>query len=31
MSTMEKLIFFLFHGERILALLEVPEYQFFYR
>jgi len=31
MSTMEKLIFFLFHGERMPALLEVPEYQFFYR
>ena len=25
---MEKLIFFLFHGERMAALLEVPEYQF---
>jgi hypothetical protein len=25
---MEKLIFFLFHGERMPALLEVPEYQF---
>ena len=31
MSTMEKLIFFLFHGERMPALLEVSEYQFFCR
>ena len=31
MSTMEKLIVFLFPGERMPALLEVPEYQFFYR
>jgi hypothetical protein len=30
MSTIEK-IFSLFHGERMLALLEVPEYQFLYR
>jgi hypothetical protein len=28
MSTKKKLMCFLFHGERMAALLEVPEYQF---
>ena len=31
MSTMEKIYFFSFRGERMPTLLRVPEYQFFYR